>query len=152
LWGAYRAPRELTWISGVLSLLVLIIVSHTGFLLPNDLRAYWATQVLLGITGNQPIVGGLAQTVIQGGPMMGNTTLTHLYPMHVLLVPGAAIAMVALHLRAKNKHGPSVPPELADKDSTLKREMWWFRQAFKDAAVCAVALGGLTFYTWRVGG
>ncbi len=57
LWGAYRAPRELTWISGIVALLVLIIISHTGFLLPNDLRAYWATQVLLGITGNQPLVG-----------------------------------------------------------------------------------------------
>jgi ubiquinol-cytochrome c reductase cytochrome b subunit len=152
LWGAYRAPRELTWISGVLALQVLIVVSHTGYLLPNDLRAYWATQVLLGIAGNQPLVGGMAQTLIQGGPAMGNTTLTHLYALHVLLVPAAGIAVLALHFKLKNKHGPSLPPELQSNDATIKREPWSHTQMFKDVLVSVAAILGLVIYTWKTGG
>jgi quinol-cytochrome oxidoreductase complex cytochrome b subunit/mono/diheme cytochrome c family protein len=153
VWGAYRAPRELTWISGVLALQVLIIVSHTGFLLPNDLRAYWATQVLLGIAGNQPLIGGIGQTLIQGGPQMGNTTLTHLYTLHVLLVPAAGIAVLALHFKLKSRHGASVPPELQRSEvTTLTREPWSHSQMFKDVALSLLVLLGLAAYTWSVGG
>src|SRR5687767_8715880 len=59
LWGAWKAPRELSWIAGLAGLQVLILISHTGYLLPWDLRSYWATQVLVGIAGNQPVVGEL---------------------------------------------------------------------------------------------
>ncbi len=126
----------------------MIIISHTGFLLPNDLRAYWATQVLLGITGNQPLVGGPSATVIQGGPIFGNATLTHLYAAHVLLLPGAAIVMLAAHLSLKNRHGPSLPPELAANDVTLRRETWVQAQAFKDVMLSVVVLAGVGLYTW----
>src|SRR6185436_4225667 len=104
VWGAYRSPRELTWSTGVLPLQVLIVASHTGYLLPNDLRAYWATQVLLGIAGNQPGVGAAAQTVIQGGPAFGNITLTHFYALHVLLMPAAGLLVVGAHLLSRRRH------------------------------------------------
>ena len=105
LWGAWKAPRELSWIAGLAALQALILVSHTGYLLPWDLRAYWATQVLVGIAGNQPIVGELAAQLIQGGSSVGNTTLTHLYSMHVLLTPGLFAGAVALQLWLKRRHG-----------------------------------------------
>jgi len=152
VWGAYRAPRELTWITGLIALQVLIVVSHTGYLLPNDLRAYWATQVLLGITGNQPVVGAAAQEVIQGGPAFGNTTMTHLYALHVLLMPGAAILVIGAHLALRRRHGASVPPGFTDADSTLKRTPYWPAQAVRDCALAFLAVAGLVVYTNAVGG
>ncbi|MBK7857999.1 MAG: cytochrome b N-terminal domain-containing protein [Archangiaceae bacterium] len=135
IWGAYRAPRELTWITGIIGLQVLIVTSHTGYLLPNDLRAYWATQVLLGIAGNQPLVGATAQTVIQGGPAFGNITLTHLYALHVVLMPLAGLLLIGAHLAVRKRHGPSAPPGASDSDRTVKREPYWPSQAARDAAM-----------------
>ncbi len=152
VWGAYRAPRELTWITGLIALQVLIVVSHTGYLLPNDLRAYWATQVLLGIAGNQPLVGATAQTVIQGGPAFGNATMTHLYALHVLLMPAAAVLVIGAHLALKRRHGASVPPGFADSDSTLRRTPYWPTQAVRDCALALLAVAGLVAYTSAVGG
>lgn len=152
VWGAYRAPRELTWITGVLALQVLIVASHTGYLLPNDLRAYWATQVLLGIAGNQPMVGAPAATVIQGGPAFGNITLTHLYALHVLLMPIAGVLVIGAHLAVRRRHGASVPPGIADADTTLRRVPYWPAQAVRDLGLGALALVGLVIYTLQSGG
>ncbi len=152
IWGAYRAPRELTWITGVLALQVLIVASHTGYLLPNDLRAYWATQVLLGIAGNQPVVGATAQEVIQGGPAFGNITLTHLYALHVLLMPLAGVLVIGAHLAVRKRHDPSLPPGLTDSDATLEREQYWPRQAVRDLGLSVLVLVGLFVAVQVTGG
>ncbi|MBL8953933.1 MAG: cytochrome b N-terminal domain-containing protein [Myxococcaceae bacterium] len=153
VWGAYRAPRELTWVTGLLVLQVLIVISHTGYLLPNDLRAYWATQVLLGIAGNQPVVGAPAQTVIQGGPAFGNATLTHLYALHVLLLPAALALLLGVHLKLRKRHGAEAPPGAAQTDSTtIKRTPYWPTQAARDAAMTAATFVGLFVYTSANGG
>jgi ubiquinol-cytochrome c reductase cytochrome b subunit len=152
LWGAYRAPRELTWITGIIALQVLIVGSHTGYLLPNDLRAYWATQVLLGITGNQPLVGATAQTLIQGGPAFGNITLTHLYALHVALLPVAGLLVLGAHLATRRRHGPSVPPGIVDSESTLKRTPYWPAQGARDATLAFAVLLGLVVLVKITGG
>ncbi len=149
LWGAYRAPRELTWITGLLAMQVLLIVSHTGFLLPWDLRAYWATQVLVGIAGNQPLVGGLAQELIQGGPVVGNATLTHFYALHVIATPAAVATLVGLHLWLRLKHPAAYPPRLSEADASEKAQSYFPYQLARDLSLSGLALAGVLFYVVR---
>ncbi len=149
IWGAYRAPRELTWITGLLAVQVLLIVSHTGFLLPWDLRAYWATQVLVGIAGNQPGIGGIAQEIIQGGPTVGNATITHLYAAHVLVMPGAVVLLVGLHLWLRAKHPAAYPPALSDADAGEKAQSYFPHQLVRDLSVSFLVLLGVVVWLVR---
>jgi ubiquinol-cytochrome c reductase cytochrome b subunit len=140
IWGAYKAPRELSWIALMVALQALIITSHTGYLLPQDLRAYWATQVLVGIAGNQPVVGAPGQLLIQGGPEVGNTTLTHLYALHVFIGPGLLLATVALAWLLGRKAGMPAPPNLKPEEIVARTEPWSARQAAYDLAAIFVAV------------
>ncbi len=152
LWGAWKAPRELSWIAGLLGLQVLILISHTGYLLPWDLRAYWATQVLVGIAGNQPQVGELAVRLIQGGPEVGNTTLTHLYSMHVLLTPGLFAGAIALHFWLKRKHGELAPPRMTPELAAEKAQTYFPHQLVRDLFAGMVVMLGIALWVWRQGG
>ncbi len=149
LWGAWKAPRELSWVAGLVALQALILVSHTGYLLPWDLRAYWATQVLVGITGNQPIVGELAAQLVQGGPAVGNTTLTHLYSMHVLLTPGLFAGAVALQLWLKRRHGELAPAAMAPDRAAEKAQTYFPYQASRDLTAAVVVLLGIILWVVR---
>lgn len=149
LWGAWKAPRELSWIAGLLGLQVLILISHTGYLLPWDLRSYWATQVLVGIAGNQPVVGELAVPVIQGGAEVGNATLTHLYAMHVLITPGLFMGAIAVQLWLKRKHGELTPPRMASDVAAEKAQTWFPHQLVYDLAAGAVVMIGIALYVWK---
>jgi ubiquinol-cytochrome c reductase cytochrome b subunit len=146
VWAAYRAPRELAWLSFMLALQALIVTSHTGYLLPQDLRAYWATQVLVGIAGNQPLVGGPGQLLIQGGDTVGNTTLTHLYALHVFLGPGGLAALLLLSWLLMRKAGLPAPPGLKPEDVAAKTEPWAERQALYDFGAIFLAVAGVVVY------
>lgn len=152
VWAAYRAPRELSWLCLVLALQLLIVTSHTGYLLPNDLRAYWATQVLVGIAGNQPGVGAPAQLVIQGGAQIGNTTLTHLYALHVFLGPLGLVALLGLSWLLGRKAGAPSPPGLTADQAAKATEPWGARQALYDFAAIFAAVAGLFGYVAATGG
>ncbi len=152
LWGAWKAPRELSWIVGLLGIQALILISHTGYLLPWDLRSYWATQVLVGIAGNQPIVGELAVRVIQGGAEVGNATLTHLYSMHILLTPGLFAGAIAVHLWTKRKHGELAPPGMTAEAAAEKAQTYFPHQLVRDLAAGFVVMLGIVLYVWRTNG
>lgn len=152
VWGSYRAPRELTWVSGVIALQVLIIASHTGYLLPNDLRAYWASQVLLGIAGNQPGVGPLGQTLIQGGPAFGNATITHFYALHVLLLPAALVLMLGAHVWLRRRHAAATPMGVSDAEASARAQPYWPWQGVKDAAVAFATFAALFAYVIATNG
>jgi ubiquinol-cytochrome c reductase cytochrome b subunit len=144
LWSAsYRSPRELNWLAGLALMNLLLAVAHTGFLLPGDQRAYFATQIMLGITGSIPLVGEKAQTLIQGGPEYGNLTLTHLYAAHVLLLPALLLGLLAFHValvRKGGRSGSGAPEPYAARQRTLD----WTVGTFGVALVLAVVL-------WRHG-
>ncbi len=142
-YGAYRAPREVNWVLGIVLMLLVIIASHTGFLLPNDLRAYWATQVLLGITANQPYVGELAQKVLQGGDSFGNLTLTRFYAMHVLLLPGAIALVLAAHVWLRRRLGATPPPGFSEERAELSRQPYFPGQLVRDLWLSVVVVGAL---------
>ena len=121
LYGAYKYPRELNWIIGVLLLILGMFEGFTGYLLPFDQTAYWATVVGMNITANGPFVGGIMAQILQGGPEIGSDTLARFYSLHMLVAPGLIFALIGLHLYLVVRLGVSSPPwskEAAGADYT----------------------------------
>jgi quinol---cytochrome c reductase cytochrome b subunit, bacillus type len=110
LYGAYKYPRELNWIVGVLLLILGMFEGFTGYLLPYDQTAYWATVVGMNITANGPFVGTIMAQLLQGGPAIGSDTLSRFYSLHMLVAPGLIFALIGLHLYLVVRLGVSSPP------------------------------------------
>ena len=109
-FGAYKYPREMTWIIGVVLLILTMAMSFTGYLLPFDDRAYWATIVGVNINGTAPFLGPYISDFLRGGPEFGATTLSRFYAIHMLLLPGLIIGLIGAHLYLVSKLGISAPP------------------------------------------
>jgi len=110
LFGAYKYPRELNWIVGVLLLATGLFEGLTGYLLPFDQTAYWATVVAININGTAPFVGPFLASLLRGGAEIGPDTLARFYSLHMLLVPGALLGLIGLHLYLVVRLGVSSPP------------------------------------------
>ena len=111
-FGAYKYPREINWVIGVVLLILTMTMGFTGYLLPFDQRSYWATIVGVNINGTGPIVGPYLSDFLRAGPEFGATTLSRFYAIHMLMVPGAIIAMIGAHLYLVVKMGTTAPPWL----------------------------------------
>jgi ubiquinol-cytochrome c reductase cytochrome b subunit/menaquinol-cytochrome c reductase cytochrome b subunit len=109
-FGAYKYPREMTWVIGVVLLILTLVMGFTGYLLPFDQRSYWATIVGVNINGTGPFIGPYLSDFLRAGPEFGATTLSRFYAIHMLLVPGAIIALIGAHLYLVTKLGISAPP------------------------------------------
>ena len=110
LFGAYKYPRELTWITGVLILATGMLMGFTGYLLPWDQTAYWASAVGINLNGTAPFLGPWLAQFLAGGPEIGPDTLSKFYAMHMLLIPGALIALIGVHIYLVTRLGVSSPP------------------------------------------
>jgi menaquinol-cytochrome c reductase cytochrome b subunit len=110
LFGAYKYPRELNWIIGVMLLAVGMLEGFTGYLLPWDQTAYWATVVGINLNGTAPILGPFLADFLRGGSEIGGDTLSRFYSMHMLLIPGLIFALIGLHLYLVVRLGVSSPP------------------------------------------
>jgi menaquinol-cytochrome c reductase cytochrome b subunit len=110
LFGAYKYPRELNWIIGVLILVLGMLEGFTGYLLPWDQTAYWATVVGINLNGTVPILGPFIADFLQGGAEIGPDTLPRWYALHMLLIPGALFALIGFHLYLVVRLGVSSPP------------------------------------------
>src|ERR1700743_3440668 len=109
-FGAYKYPRELNWVIGVVLLILTMVMAFTGYLLPFDQQSYWASIVGININGTGPIVGPYLSDFLRAGPEFGATTLSRFYAIHMLLVPGAIIALIGAHLYLVVKLGTTAPP------------------------------------------
>ena len=109
LYGAYKPPREAMWIVGVLLLLLTMGFAFTGYLLPWDQNAYWATQVGINMVGSVPFVGTFLVKVMRGGDMLGVLTLSRFFAVHVLFLPAGIMVLVALHMFILRRVGPAGP-------------------------------------------
>src|SRR6478752_3181857 len=109
-FGAYKYPRELNWVIGVVLLILTMVMSFTGYLLPFDQRAYWATIVGVNITATGPLIGPYLGDFLRAGPEFGATTLSRFYSIHMLLVPGLIAALIGAHLYLVAKLGTTAPP------------------------------------------
>jgi ubiquinol-cytochrome c reductase cytochrome b subunit/menaquinol-cytochrome c reductase cytochrome b subunit len=110
LFGAYKYPRELTWIIGVTLLLLVLIMGFTGYLLPFDQRSYWGTIVGVNINSTAPLLGPYLSDFLRGGPEFGATTLSRFYAIHMILIPGAIVILISVHLYLVAKLGTTAPP------------------------------------------
>ena len=98
LFGAYKFPRELTWVVGVFLLLLTLAMAFTGQVLRFDTDAYWGIGIGASITGSVPFLGKPLVRLLLGGPIIGGATLSHFFALHVFVIPGALLALVGLHL------------------------------------------------------
>jgi ubiquinol-cytochrome c reductase cytochrome b subunit/menaquinol-cytochrome c reductase cytochrome b subunit len=119
-FGAYKYPREMNWIIGVVLLILTFTMSFTGYLLPFDQRSYWATVVGVNINGTGPLVGPYLNDFLYGGPDFNTTTLARFYSIHMLLLPGLIAALIGAHLWLVMKHGTTAPPWLKPREMRPK--------------------------------
>ena len=110
LFGAYKYPRELNWIVGVLLLAMGLGEGFTGYLLPWDQTAYWATVVGININGTAPFLGPFLAQFLRGGAEIGPDTIARFYSIHMLLIPGAIAGLIGLHLYLVIRLGVTSPP------------------------------------------
>jgi menaquinol-cytochrome c reductase cytochrome b subunit len=110
LFGAYKYPRELNWIIGVSLLAVGMLEGFTGYLLPWDQTAYWATVVGINLNGTAPILGPFLADFLRGGAEIGGDTLSRFYSLHMLVIPGLIFALIGLHLYLVIRLGVTSPP------------------------------------------
>ena len=110
LFGAYKYPRELNWLIGVMLLAMGLLEGFTGYLLPWDQTAYWATVVGINLNGTFPFVGPFLASFLRGGAEIGPDTLSRFYSIHMLLLPAAIMGLIGLHLYLVIRLGVTSPP------------------------------------------
>ena len=107
--GAYRPPREFTWVSGVLLLVVVLGFLGTGYLLPWHQTGYWATRVSMGLAGEIPVVGKYILLFVQGGYVIKQPALTRFFTAHVFLLPVVLVSLLVFHFFMIRRVGISRP-------------------------------------------
>jgi ubiquinol-cytochrome c reductase cytochrome b subunit/menaquinol-cytochrome c reductase cytochrome b subunit len=110
LFGAYKYPRELNWIVGATILILGMLEGFTGYLLPWDQTAYWATVVGINLNATAPIVGPFLGQFLAGGTAIGGDTLSFFYSLHMLVLPAAIAGLILLHLYLVVRLGVTSPP------------------------------------------
>lgn len=133
LWGAYKKPRELQWVVGVILFILTLVLGLTGYLLPWDLNALLASKVAISIAGSAPILGGPTLAFLQDGASIGTLTINRFFGIHVWLTPAILTALVALHLMIFRWNGPAGPP--IDEAPKLKPGRFWPDQMYMDTVV-----------------
>ncbi len=139
LYGAYKKPREATWMVGVVLLLLTLAYGLTGYLLPWDNRAYWGTVVATRIAAQAPLLGPYLTRLLGGSGGIGVVTFARFYGLHVLLLPPATLFLIALHIYLVRKHGVAPAPG----DEALPRQQFFPRQVFKDTVAIFLAFAVL---------
>ncbi|MBV8246259.1 MAG: cytochrome b N-terminal domain-containing protein [Candidatus Eremiobacteraeota bacterium] len=132
IWGAYKSPRELQWIVGVLLMLVTLVLGLTGYLLPWDMDAYFASQVAINLTTTMPIIGQAIQQFTQDGTVMGTLTINRFFGLHVWLMPALLVLLVGAHLAIFRHNGPAGPA--VEDPRPLRPGRFWPDQMWMDAA------------------
>ena len=133
LYGAFKPPREMMWMVGVVLFLLVMAFAFTGYLLPWDQTAYWATQVGINMVGTVPLVGEFLVRVMRGGETLGALTLSRFFAVHVLFLPALIGLGIVVHLFILRRVGPAGPWD--ERKAAAAREPFYPRQVFMDAVV-----------------
>ncbi len=144
---AYRKPRELTWVSGMLLLFLVLGFGFSGYLLPWNTLAFFATKVGTDIAGQVPLIGNWLVVFLRGGEDVTGATLTRFFGFHVAVLPGITTVLLLAHLLLVQKFGISVPPALEAEWQGLppaRREIKFFPAFFlRELMAWYIALGVL---------
>ncbi|CAN5197140.1 hypothetical protein BH09GEM1_BH09GEM1_40100 [soil metagenome] len=143
LFGSYKGRRELLWISGCVTALLVLGMTFTGYLLRWDLNAYFAGSVGTNIAGDVPFIGGWLIRMLRGGSSMGALTLSRFYALHVLVLPATIALFVALHVFFFRKAGAAGPVHEDPVIPTLPTEPFYPRQVIIDMAFVLIVMGVL---------
>ncbi len=134
IYGAYKKPREATWMVGVTLLLITLAFGLTGYLLPWDNRAYWGTVVTTQIASQAPIAGPYLLRLLGSQGAVGNVTFSRFYALHTVLLPPLTIILIGIHIYLVRKHGVAAAP-----GDTAPKRKFFPEQVFKDTVGVAVA-------------
>jgi len=153
---AYRAPREFLWWTGIVLLLMAMTFGFSGYLLPMDDLAYFATKVGLSIPAVVPVVGPWISDLIRGGPEISSFTVSRFFALHVVILPALFIPVLMAHLGMVQSHGMSLPEsELAKPESERRTVPFFPNFVMKDLAVWLIALNVLALlaavFPWSLG-
>jgi len=152
---AYRPPRELTWITGCLVLFLALAFGFSGYLLPWNQLAFFATKVGTDIAGSVPLIGEWLLRFLRGGDRVAGGTLSRFYGWHVAILPAVVVVLLGIHLLQVQIHGMSVPPRV-EAEKKLGRPMRFFPHfALRELFGWTLALGVLAalaaFFPWELG-
>ena len=136
-YASYKPPRELTWVTGVFMLLIVLGFGFTGYLLPWDQKAYWATVVGVKIAGTAPIIGEFVGKVLRGGEEVGAVTLTRFYALHTIWLPWLAFGLVGVHLFFVRYYGSAGTPKNSPEDMRSGKP-FYPDQLFEDAVAILI--------------
>ncbi|MDP9297165.1 MAG: cytochrome b N-terminal domain-containing protein [Actinomycetota bacterium] len=122
--GAYKSPRQFNWVIGVMLLVLTLLMSFTGYLLPWDQLAFWAITVGTNIAGYVPVFGNQARSLLLGGNEVGGSALLRFYVLHIYLLPASMIVLIAIHIWRVRKDGFAVVDRHRDPhgEATQQRE------------------------------
>jgi len=144
-FGSYKPPREVTWLSGLALLALILGFSLTGYLLPWDQRAYWATVVTINISKLTPLGGEVVAGILRGGSTIGALTLTRWYGVHVIFFPAALVLLIVGHLFLMRRHGISGPV----RSRTGPSFAFFPSQAARDVTMVSIVVVLLVAYAWH---
>src|SRR6476620_6058599 len=144
-FGSYKPPREVTWLSGLALLALTLGFSLTGYLLPWDQRAYWATVVTINISKLTPIAGDIVAGILRGGSTIGALTLTRWYSAHVIFLPAVLVLLIVAHLFLMRRQGISGPV----RPRSGSPAAFFPSQAARDVTMVLLVVIGLAAYAWH---
>ena len=144
---AYRRPRELTWLTGTVMLLLVLFLGYTGYTLPYDERAFFAFNVGTDMAGTVPVIGNYMMEFLRGGEVVGANTLNRFFAFHVGILPLSLLLVIAVHILLVQLHGMSVPISVM-KDAEAKKQQVYGKPMFPhlfwhDAINCLLLFGVL---------
>lgn len=153
---AYRSPREFGWWSGIILLLLTMIFGFSGYLLPMNELAYFATKVGLEIPTSMPWIGPAIADVVRAGPEVTSFTVQRFFALHVVILPALFIPMLMFHLWLVQKHGNAVPPSEELKPAAQRKSIPFFPNfLMQDLAIWLIVLNVLTLlaalFPWELG-
>ncbi len=138
IWGAYKRPRELTWLAGLTAFGAVLGFAWTGYLLPWDQLSYWGTIVGTEIIGTVPIIGEPVATFLKGGGSIGAQTLSRFYAIHIWILPATIYSVIGLHLYLFRKQGVAGPFKGSVEELEKRKGFFFPRQLFIDIVVALV--------------
>ncbi len=148
LYGSFKGRRELLWISGALLSFLVLGMGFTGYLLPWDQKAYFATAVGTNVAGEMPLIGNLLTRLMRGGDTIGTLTLSRFYVAHVFLIPATIFLFIGAHVLLFRKAGPAGQMTEDPISPKLAPETFYPRQVLLDmgfALLTIAVLGGLSY-------
>src|SRR6266478_8674763 len=150
IYGSYKGRRELLWLSGCALFGLVLAMAFTGYLLPWDQRAYFATAVGTNAVSEIPWIGESIKRLMRGGTEMGTLTISRFFVAHVFLIPAFIFALVASHIFLFRKAGAAGPVDEDPYQPTRKAELFYPRQVIMDLSMTALLIVGLGLLSFMI--